>query len=250
MLIKINLPTRSAKLKIACHSETGNLVFKPFYERFGFPARVSGTGILYTPLTRYCRTCYTTMAPLANTTVVCNNTLSACAKALDRLQERYENAQRLSEILGALLGVVALLFICSPLIFNLPRNRDDNFETSRAPPPPPKDHNYGIEMQNLEENREIPDPEQFVIGGEESPDASQSTLPDPSRFREVEVDGEVFHINKSDATLLAETGVFRGAGDEQDLARRCVEEEPRASSVAGEGEDEATPREERVGTAV
>lgn len=189
------------------------------------------------------------MAPLANTTVVCNDTLAACAKALHRAQERYEDAVRLSEILGALLGIVALLFICSPLIFNLPRNRDDNFETSRAPPPPPKDDNYGIEMQNLEENRDIPDPEQFVIG-EESPDASQSTLPDPSRFREVEVDGEVFHINKSDATLLAETGVFRGAGDEQDLARRCVEEESRASPVADEGEDEATPREERVGTAV
>lgn len=190
------------------------------------------------------------MAPLVNTTVVCNNTLAACAKAFHRVQERYEDAERLSGILGALLGIVVLLFICSPIIFNLPRDGDDNFETSRAPPPPPpKDDICGIEMQNLEGNRETPSPEQFIIG-EESPNTTQSTLPDPQRYREVVVDGERFHINKSDATLLADTGVFRGAGDEQDLAQRCVEEESRASSAAGEGEYEAASREERVGTAV
>lgn len=189
------------------------------------------------------------MAPLVNTTVVCNNTLAACAKAFHRVQERYEDAERLSGILGALLGIVVLLFICSPIIFNLPRDRDDNFETSRAPRPPPKDGIYGIEMQTLEGNRDIPSPKQFVIGGE-SPNTTQSTLPDPQRYREVVVDGERFHINKSDATLLADTGVFRGAGDEQDLAQRCVEEESRPSSAAGDGEYEATSREERVGTAV
>lgn len=190
------------------------------------------------------------MAPLVNVTVVCNNTLAACAKALHIAQERYEDAERLSVILGALLGIVVFLFICSPLILNLPRGRDDNFETSRAPPPPPpKGDIYGIEMRNLGANRHLPSPEQFVIG-EESPNTTQSTLPDPRRFREVEVEGERFHINKSDATLLAETGVFRGAGDEQDLARRCTEEESRASSAAVEGEHEATSREDRIGTAV
>lgn len=185
------------------------------------------------------------MAPLINTTVVCNNTLAACAEAFDRIQERYDDAERLSDILGALLGIVVFLFICSPLIFNLPRNRRDNFETSRAPPPPPKDDIYGIEMRNLGENRDMPSPEQFVIG-EESPNTTQSRSPDPQRFREVVVDGERFHINKSDATLLAETGVFRGVGDEQDLARQCVEDESRYASMAGE----AKSRENRIGTAV
>lgn len=185
------------------------------------------------------------MAPLVNTTLVCNTTL-ACAAALHKVQQRYEDYQRLSYILGALLGIVFLLFICSPLIFNLPRDQDDDYETSRGPPVPPKD--YDIEMQNLERPREMPSPDKFVIDDDEAPNSTQSTLPDPRRFREVQVDGERFHISNSDATLLAETGIFRGAGDEQELARRCCDSvDP---SVASEGENEGPRREDRIGTAV
>lgn len=193
------------------------------------------------------------MAPLFNTTIVCNTT-ATCASALDKVQERYEDFERLSYILGALLGIVFLLFICSPLIFNLPKERDnDDYESRRAPPssypayPPPPD-NDGVELQDLGEAREMPSPEQFVIG-EESANSTQSSLPDPSRFRQVKVDGESFHINKSDATLLEETGVFRGAGDERELARGCVDE-TRAPSTVGDGEYEGTSRGERIGTAV
>lgn len=188
------------------------------------------------------------MAPLFNTTIVCNTT-TTCAVALDKIQERYEDAERLSYILGALLGIVFLLFICSPLIFNLPREIDNNYETSRAPPPnpfpsPPPPENDGVEMHDLGEAREIPSPGQFVID-EESPNTTQSSLPHPTHFRKVKLDGESFHVNNSDATLhvddsdatlLAQTGVFRGAGDEQELARRCVEDESPAPSTVGEGE--------------
>lgn len=203
------------------------------------------------------------MAPLFNTTIVCNTT-TTCAVALDKVQERYEDAERLSYILGALLGIVFLLFICSPLIFNLPREVDNNYETSRAPPPnpfpSPPPENDGVEMQDLREPREIPSPGQFVIGEEEeSPNTTQTSLPDPTQFRKVKVDDESFHVNNSDATLhvddsdatrLAETGIFRGAGDEQELARRCVEDESPAPSTVGEGEYEGRPREGRIGTAV
>lgn len=189
------------------------------------------------------------MAPVFNTTIVCNATAS-CASALDKVQERLDDSQRLSYILGALLGIVFLLFVASPLIFNLPRERDDDFETSRAPPPPPL-HNSGIEMEYLE-GRELPSPGRFDVGSgdEEAPNATQSTLPDPSRFRSVTLDGEQFHINKSDATLLAETGIFRGAaGDERELARRCVEE-ARAPSTVSEGGHSGTYPEGRTGVAV
>lgn len=203
------------------------------------------------------------MAPLFNTTIVCNTT-TTCAAALDKAQERYEDAEHLSYILGALLGIVFLLFICSPLIFNLPREVDNNYDRSRAPPPnpfpsPPPPENDGIEMHDLGGAREIPSPEQFVIGEDESSNTTQTSLPDPTQFRKVKVDGESFHVNNSDATLhvddsdatrLAQTGVFRGAGDEQELARRCVEDESPAPSTVGEGECEGTPREGRIGTAV
>lgn len=187
------------------------------------------------------------MAPLFNTTLVCNTTL-ACASALDKVQERYEDYERLSYILGALLGIMFLLFICSPLIFNLPRDKDDDHGTSRAPPPPPPPQDDRIEMQDFAGPREMPSPEQFVIDNE-APNSTQSTLPDPRHFREVEVDGERFHINKSDATLLAETGVFRGAGDEMDLATRCVDH-ARSPSISGESEDQVTLCEDKIGTAV
>lgn len=204
------------------------------------------------------------MAPLFNTTIACNATAS-CVSALDTVQERYEDAERLSYILGALLGIVFLLFVCSPLIFNLPRDREDTYETRRAPPPPTNDD--GIEMQYLEQAREmrdlgeargIPSQELFVIDEEESSSTTQSSLPDPRQFRKVKVDGESFHVNNSDATLdvddsdatrLAQTGVFRGAGDEQELARRCVEDRSPAPSSVGEGEYEGTSRG-RIGAAV
>ncbi|KAG6361152.1 hypothetical protein INS49_009376 [Diaporthe citri] len=197
------------------------------------------------------------MAPIFNTTIVCNTT-ATCASALDTVQERYEDAERLSYILGALLGIVFLLFVCSPLIFNLPRERDDDYETSRAPPPNPfpsaPSENDGVEMQNLAGVREMPSPEQFAI---DATNSTRSSLPDPERFRKVKVDGESFHVNNSDATFhvddsdatrLAQTGVFRGAGDEQELARRCVDEAG-ALSMAGDGEYEGTSRD-RIGTAV
>lgn len=197
------------------------------------------------------------MAPLFNTTIACNTTAS-CVSALGTVQERYEDAERLSYILGALLGIVFLLFVCSPLIFNLPRDRDDNYEMRRAPPPPPP-ANDGIEMQDLGEAREIPSQELFVIDEEEESNTTQSSLPDPRQFRKVKVDGESFHVNNSDATIqvddsdatrLAQTGVFRGAGDEQELARRCVEDRSPAPSSVGEGEYEGTSRKGRIGAAV
>lgn len=176
------------------------------------------------------------MAPVFNTTVVCNATAS-CASALNKVQERLEDSQRLSYILGALLGIVFLLFVASPLIFNLPKERDDDDLTmDRAPPPPPPSENNGIEMEDLE-GRELPSPNRFDVGSddEESPNATRSTFPDPSRFRSVTLDGEDFHINKSEATLLAETGIFHGAaGGERELARCCVEE-ARTPSTAGDG---------------
>lgn len=190
------------------------------------------------------------MAPLFNTTIICNTT-TTCATALDKVQERYEDAERLSYILGALLGIVFLLFICSPLIFNLPRETENNYETSRAPPPnpfPSPPENDGVEMQDLGGARHMPSPEQFVID-EEPTNSTHSSLPDPTQFRKVKVDGESFHVNNSDATLLAETGVFRGAGDEQQLARRCVDES-RAPSTVSDGEYEHTTHEDRIGTAV
>ena len=188
------------------------------------------------------------MAPfkLFNTTRVCNTT-AACASALDIAQERFDDANRLSYILGALLGIVFILLICSPLILNLPREQDDDFNTRRPPTPPQVDH--GIEMRDFAV-REIPEPEQFVIDSDEEEtqdqnQASQSTLEDPRRFREVNVGDEKFHIYKSDASLPKETGVFHEAKAEQDLAERCA----RSPSTEEEGNDEASSRE-RIGTAV
>ncbi|KAH8763150.1 hypothetical protein F5883DRAFT_523644 [Diaporthe sp. PMI_573] len=196
------------------------------------------------------------MAPVFNTTTVCNTT-EVCANALDIVQERLDDARRLSHILASLFGIVFLLFICSPLIFNLPRERNDY---ARRAPPPLEDE--GIQMQDFE-RRDIPEPDEFAIDSEEDEPSnpSQSTLPDSSHFRTVTVDGETFHVAKSDATLLAETGVFRGAGDERQLAQRCVEEaQPksvasspvlpsRSYSAEGEGGHENSPHE-RIGTAV
>lgn len=200
------------------------------------------------------------MAPLFNTTAVCNTT-QACASALDMVQERLDDANRLSYILGALLGIIFLLFISSPLIFNLPKEKGDT-GTRQATPPLGQE---GIQMQDFQ-NREAPEPDEFIIDSEEEDEpphtnqASQSTLPDPNRFRTVQVDGETFHVANSDATLLAETGVFRGAGDEQQLAQGCVEARtsstastrvPRArsNSAVSEGRREASPSE-KIGTAV
>lgn len=189
--------------------------------------------------------------PLVNTTIVCNTTLGTYAEALDK-------------VLGALLGIVFLLFVCSPLIFNLPKDKDDNRKTTRqARPPPPgiTRTDDGIEMRDFADGREIPSPEQFVIGDDESPDATviedespnttQSTLPDPQQFREVIVDGELFHVNKSQASMLASTGVFRGAGDEHELATRCVDE-TQSLSTAGESDHEGSEMSQnhRIGTAV
>lgn len=166
------------------------------------------------------------MAPVFNTTAVCNTTQS-CASALDLVQEQLDDAHRLSYILGALLGIVFLLFLSSPLIFNLPKEKDD-YSTRRVSPPLGEE---GIQMQDFQ-TRETLEPDEFIIDSEEEDElphtnqaghSTQSTLPDPSRFRTVKVDGETFHVANSDSTLLAETGVFRGAGDEQQLARDCVE---------------------------
>lgn len=188
------------------------------------------------------------MAPLFNTTLVCNTTAS-CAKALDKTAEKLEDFQRLSCILGSLFGIALILLLCSPLILNLPRDCDDNYGTRSPPPPPPE--NDEIEMRNLENPREMPHPDRFVVDPDEEPGphSSQSTFPDPGKFREVEVDGERFHVSNSEATILAETGVFRGAGDERVLARSCVEGS-QAPSVAGEGEYGGAYRNSRIGNAV
>lgn len=188
------------------------------------------------------------MAPLFNTTLVCNTTAS-CAKALDKTAEKLEDFQRLSCILGSLFGIALILLLCSPLILNLPRDCDDNYGTRSPPTPPPE--NDEIEMRNLENPREMPHPDQFVVDPDEEPGphSTQSTFVDPGKFREVEVDGERFHVSNSEATILAETGVFRGAGDERVLARSCVEGAP-APSVAGEGEYGGAYRNSRIGNAV
>lgn len=124
-------------------------------------------------------------------------------------------------------------------------------------------------MQDFQ-NRRTPEPDEFIIDSEEEDEpphtnqaghSTQSTLPDPSRFRTVKVDGETFHVANSNSTLLAETGVFRGAGgDEQQLARDCVQARtpPTASTpvsharsdgaVSDDGR-EASPNG-RIGTAV
>ncbi|KAK2599656.1 hypothetical protein N8I77_011391 [Diaporthe amygdali] len=107
------------------------------------------------------------MAPLLNTTLICNST-SACASALVKVQEQLDDAERLSYILGALLGIVFLLFVCSPLIFNLPKED----ETSRTAPSP---ENNEIEMRDLGSGGEMPDPNDFVINEEEA-DISQVAI--------------------------------------------------------------------------
>lgn len=190
------------------------------------------------------------MAPLFNTTIVCNTTVS-CAKALDKTAERFEDFQRLSCILGSLFGIALILLLCSPLILNLPKDCDDNYGTRFPPSPPPE--NDEIEMRDLQGAREpeMPHPDRFAVDPDEEPGphSTQSTFLDPGRFREVEVDGERFHVSNSEATILAETGVFRGAGDERVLARSCVEE-AQAPSVAGEGDYGGGYRNSRIGNAV
>ncbi|POS78275.1 hypothetical protein DHEL01_v203332 [Diaporthe helianthi] len=168
------------------------------------------------------------MAPLFNTTAVCNTT-KACAHALDVAQLRLDDFQRLSYILGSLFGIALLLFILSPLIFNLPKEGP----ASTKSVPSPRGAGERIQMQNLERPGN-PEPE-FVIGedsDEEDDDhppkvqASQSTLSDLRGFREVNVDGETFHVVRSyqDVARLEKTRVFQGVGDERRLAQRCVDE--------------------------
>lgn len=124
-------------------------------------------------------------------------------------------------------------------------------------------------MQDFQ-NRRTPEPDEFIIDSEEEDEpphtnqaghSTQSTLPDPSRFRTVKVDGETFHVANSDSTLLAETGVFRGAaGDERQLARDCVQARtpPAASTPASRARSDGAVSEDgrdasandRIGTAV
>lgn len=200
------------------------------------------------------------MAPLFNTTAVCNTTEN-CAHALDVAQLRLDDFQRLSYILASLFGIVLLLFICSPLILNLPKERPDSTRSA-----PSSQENKGLQMRDLE-RRGDPQP-QFVIGDEDDDPAhtiqgSKSTLPDPSRFREVKVDGETFHVARSaeDVARLQETRVFRGAGDERELAQRCVDEArptssssspvlPSGSHSAGNEQTRRDSTGSRIGTAV
>lgn len=90
------------------------------------------------------------MAPLFNTTAVCVTT-EACAHALDVAQERLDDFQRLSYIFASLFGIVLLLFILSPLIFNLTKERPDFTRDG-----PSSRENEGIQMRDLGNRHDIP----------------------------------------------------------------------------------------------
>lgn len=178
------------------------------------------------------------MAPILNTTLIICNTTAACVSALSKVEEQLDDAYRLNYILGANLALIFLLFICSPLIFNLPRDSDGTVLEARTTPP--TSENTGIEMQNMERDRELPSPEEFVVPNEDSGMSRVS----PENLREyasIELEGERFHIRKSEPTILAETGIFRGLGDERELARRCVVEgSPALSVVKSSPRDDTT----------
>jgi hypothetical protein len=177
------------------------------------------------------------MAPVFNTTAVCNTTES-CAHALDFMQELFDDTKRLSYILGSLLGIVSILFLLSPIICcNLPKRRDDDYDSSRARAYPHPNESEDIQMHDFA-NRNAPHRDEFIIDSEEDEQsdptkkASSSILFDQSHFRAVNVDGETFHVARSDGTMPKQTSVFRGAGDEQQLAPGCFREGRRTSFVS------------------
>ncbi|ROW02992.1 hypothetical protein VMCG_05739 [Cytospora schulzeri] len=129
-------------------------------------------------------------ATLSSTTVFCNVTISCTAK-ITSLQDRLEDAQRLSYILGAL---------------NKAQLKDYDVEARTMR------HPGGFAVSE--------EPRGIQVSRANASTVAYSGM--ANDYREDIIGGEIYHVHKSDTSILLETGIFRGLPNQRELAAKCV----------------------------
>lgn len=142
--------------------------------------------------------------PAAFNSTTYGNSIISCNAAIYSLQSHLEGAQRLNYILGGLLGLVSLLFLCGPLIF------------SRS----------SAQVVKEDDVEGMPHPDRFALADEIENGDAASTSPLSENTKgsvDVMIGGKMYLTNnKSETSLLVATGIFHGLPNERELAAQCV----------------------------